>query len=106
MVLFFFKFFFDVLYLSFCIGKKFINRSSSTAFLFWARIVYDLTTMGSVMLFYKFAVETEKTKSVVDISWSYIIIPKGIVEFILFRTSVHRAKARYIYQKHCDWQRG
>ena len=35
-----------------------------------------------------------------------IFIPKLIVEIILFKTSVHRAKARYIYQKHCDWQRG
>ena len=52
--LFFFKFVFDVGYLRLFMSKEFINRSSSTESIFWARIFYDVITIGTVILFYKF----------------------------------------------------
>jgi hypothetical protein len=82
------KIFFNIIFLRYFLkdGKKFINRSKSTANLFWFRIWYDIIFFILCVFAYRYYLAhngiTEHIKSVKEVI--AIIFPVAIKESIVF----------------------
>jgi hypothetical protein len=105
-LLFFFKFLFDVFYLVIVTSINNINRSKSTNGLFWARFKFDFFffTIFSIINsnFYDNGKNTKLTsmeRQEINM-FRYFTIFKCLVEIILYFISVKPAYSRAIYQKH------
>lgn len=104
----FVKFFFDVFYLSKRFGSDKLNRSEVTPYLFWFRIWYDVTLIGGILIIFTYYWKQKSLKLVVSNTFKLfvIIVPKAIIEFILYRWSLLPAYKRSIYQKFSKWKKG
>ena len=81
-ILLFLKLGFDLFVMAFIIKKHKLNRSKSTAKLYWNRIAFDFLIIGGLMFAGRYFIPIHK-KGAIGLFRLALIIPKVILEIVL-----------------------
>lgn len=102
-----FKFVFDVFFLKYTFGIEHLNRSKVFSSFYWARIWYDVTFLGGILVIFTYFYKVEKVDMMSDSFKLFVIIlPKIVMECIIYKFCVLPAYRRAIYQKYSSWRKG
>lgn len=104
-ILLFAKLGFDLFVMAFIIKKHKLNRSKSTAKLYWNRIAFDFLVIGGLMFAGRYIMKIHQ-KGTIGLFKLALVVPKVILEIVLYHVSVKPARKRAIYQQHSKWKKG
>lgn len=107
-VILFVKFFADIIYLHYRFGTDMLNRSSVTPYFYWFRVWYDLIFIGGTLIIFSYLWKRKIKKLVMSNSFKIfvIIVPKLIIELVIYRISLLPAYKRSVYQQFSKWKKG